>query len=125
VVGPDGRVKLGILSVVATTVPGPLKGCGYAVNDDHPTVEVPLPSPVFGFVDRTVRVELLLSGPSPVTVTTDTGEPVGDRRTLPRGPVAVVGLVPDGSIRGFVVGGIAPGVGACVLKATVGVPKPL
>lgn len=124
----DGRIVAAVLSPAVGTVPGPDGSCGYAVTVARPSRELPLAQRSFGFVDRTLRVELLLSAPTRVTVQVTDGSStrqVGGGQLLPRGPAAVVTRVPEGDIRGVIVSGLAPGVAGCALSATLGSPSPL
>jgi hypothetical protein len=124
-VADDGRIRAAQLRPATRGEPGPVKGCGYHLEAGGGSVTVPLQAPVFAFVGRSARIELLLSAPTRVTVRTSEGLLVGSRRVLPRGPAAVVGLVPGGSVSGFTVSGLDAGASACVLQVVVGAPEPL
>jgi hypothetical protein len=123
VVRQDGAVVAGRLKPLAHNVPGPDGSCGYTVTSASPA-RIPLDRTVLDVVDRTVRVELLLSLPAAIDVEVN-GRQVGDGRVLPGGPAAVVALLPGASVDAVVVRNPVAGSTACVLSVTVGTPVPL
>lgn len=128
VVRADGHLVPAVLEPLRRSGTGPAgPSCGWPVTPAAPTARIPVGAPVFDVVDRKVRVELLLSAPTRVRVSAGTGT---DLRlltvsaVLPRGPAAVVAGTPGVDISEVVVDGLAPGVSACALSASVGRPVP-
>ncbi|MGB8650000.1 MAG: hypothetical protein WCD35_04995 [Mycobacteriales bacterium] len=127
-VRPDGHVRAAHLAPATRSRRGPDGACGDAIRPGAGPVHVPLEHPVFDFVNRTVRVELLLSAPTAVRVETRDGATsrrVGDGQVLPRGPAAVVALAPGGYLDAVDVSVLTPSAAACVLSVTIGQPQPL
>lgn len=124
----DGHLVPAVLEPLRQSGIGPSGSqCGWPITPAAPKARVPVGSPVFDVVNRKVRVELLLSGPTRLRVSAGVGDdvrPLIISPVLPPGPAAVLTGTPRVDIAEVVVDVLAPGVSACVLSATVGRPVP-
>ncbi|MDX6375118.1 MAG: hypothetical protein QOD98_4106, partial [Nocardioidaceae bacterium] len=118
VVGPDGHVAPAQVPSTRRALPGPRRGCGYAVSDKD--VTMPLDGPL-AFGGWWVRIGYLSSGTSPVVVTAG---PTAYSTVVQPGVHALFFLAGD-EFDAVSISNLADGVRLCTDDVAVGKPIPV